>query len=57
MEHQQAVRDETDRQTAYRMAKELQALALEVVDKATELTQEIERDRQARGEPSSRDPA
>ncbi len=53
MEHEQAVKDETERQTAYRMAKELQALAAEVVVKAAELTQEIERERQARGEQSS----
>lgn len=50
MEHDQAVKDETERQTAYRMAQELQRLAAEVVEKAAELTQEIERDRQARGE-------
>jgi hypothetical protein len=55
MEHDKAVKDETERQTAYRMAQELQMLAAEVVQKAAELTQEIERDRQARGE-SVQDP-
>lgn len=50
-EHKQAIKDETDRQTAYRLAIELQELAADVVTKAAELTQEIERDRRGRAEP------
>lgn len=52
-EHHQAIKDETDKQTAYRLAIELQDLAADVVAKAAELTQEIERDRRSRGEGTS----